>query len=521
MRYGRISSQPWILVLLTVTYFVAGKLGLRLAFMHPSATPVWPPTGIALTAMLLVGYHAWPAVFLGAFLVNITTAGSVATSLGIATGNTLEGLLGAWLVDRYANGRAVFGRAPDVFKFVFLAGLLSTMVSATMGVTSLSLGGYADWAKYGPIWLTWWLGDVAGDLIVAPLLILWSAGRTSPLKRRRAVEAALLTLSLILVGGMVFSGPVPFGAGKYPLTFLCIPPLLWAAFRFGQREAATGTAVLSGIAIWATLRGLGPFVAATPNESLLLLQAFMATMAMTAMPIAAVVSERQRVEASLREAEERYRIIAETASDAMITIDEESTILFANRAAERIFGYTKPELLGQPLTMLMPGNLRSIHRASIQRYMDTGKRNIPWEAVELPGLHRSGKEIPLEISFGEFSADGKRRFTGVVRDITERKKMEKALREAETLRAVASLAHAAAHEINNPLTVIKGNLQLIRDRAIDHREWRTIDATLRAVERILQIVACMSQITSLKFADQSPNLPPMLDLRRSSNLGSL
>src|SRR5919108_5112687 len=151
-------------------YFLAGKFGLSLAFFHASASAVWPPSGIALAALLLWGYRLWPGIFLGAFLVNITTQGSAATTLGIATGNTLEAVIGAWLVGRYAGGLKAFERARNVFKFVVLAAILSTAVSATLGVTSLSLGGFAAWEDYQHIWLTWWLGDMVGNLIVAPLL---------------------------------------------------------------------------------------------------------------------------------------------------------------------------------------------------------------------------------------------------------------------------------------------------------------------------------------------------------------
>src|SRR2546422_6056558 len=155
-----------------VGYFLAGKLGLAFAIVHANATPVWPPTGIALAAVLLLGRAVWPVIFAGAFFVNLTTAGSVLSSLGIAAGNTLEALVGAALVARFAGGAAVFERARNVFKFVALAGLVSTAVSATIGVTTLSLTGYARWADFGPIWLTWWLGDAAGDLVVAPVVLL-------------------------------------------------------------------------------------------------------------------------------------------------------------------------------------------------------------------------------------------------------------------------------------------------------------------------------------------------------------
>ena len=145
------------IAILGAIYFCAGKLGLRLAFVHPSSTAIWPPTGITLAAFLILGYRVWPGIFLGAVLVNLTTVGSIATSIGIATGNTLEGIAGAYLVNRFASGRKSFDRAQDTFKFPILAGMLSTTVSATVGATSLAMAGFASWTNYKPIWLTWWL----------------------------------------------------------------------------------------------------------------------------------------------------------------------------------------------------------------------------------------------------------------------------------------------------------------------------------------------------------------------------
>src|SRR2546425_2992728 len=183
MTPPRVPLVAWGLLVLTGVYFLAGKFGLSLAFVHASASAVWPPTGIALAATLLLGYRVWPALLLGAFLVNVTTAGSVWTSLGIAGGNTLEGLLGAFLVQRFANGRRVFDRAQDILAFAALAGLGSTAVSATVGVTTLWLGGHASWEGLGAIWLTWWLGDVAGGVVVAAALVPRGLGRAGPLAR--------------------------------------------------------------------------------------------------------------------------------------------------------------------------------------------------------------------------------------------------------------------------------------------------------------------------------------------------
>lgn len=282
-------------------YFVAGKLGLMLAFLHENASAVWPPAGIALAAVLLFGYRVWPGIFLGAFLANVTTAGSVATSLGIAAGNTLEALVGVWLVQRFANGRHAFDRPQDVFKYVLLAAFFSTTLSATFGVTSLILGGFASLDQYGPVWLTWWLGDMVSILIVAPLIFLWAERGLTGFTGRRFFELLLVLALVFVVGQIVFGGWFPFRTKNYPLEYLTVPLLLWASFRLGRRGTVTAAFVMSGVAAVGTLRGFGPFFTGDPNESLLLLQAFMGTMTVMALSLAAIISEERQAEEALRE----------------------------------------------------------------------------------------------------------------------------------------------------------------------------------------------------------------------------
>src|SRR6266566_2021385 len=197
MHLRRFSTLP-TLSILTLFYFIVGKLSLTLAFVHVSASPVWPPAGIALAALIVLGYRACPAIFVGAFLVNVTTAGNVATSLAVAGGNTLEAVFGAWLVNRFAGGTTVFDRPQGVAKFA-LAAVVSTVISPAVGVTSLALGGFADWANFGAIWLTWWLGDTTGDLLIAPLIILWSIASKWRWNRRQAAEVGILLLLLFVL----------------------------------------------------------------------------------------------------------------------------------------------------------------------------------------------------------------------------------------------------------------------------------------------------------------------------------
>ena len=287
-------GNPIVLISLVGLYVLAGKI-VSVPFADANASAVWPPAGIALAALLTLGYRSWPAVFAGAFIVSLTSAGSLATSLGIAAGNTLEALLGAYLVNRFASGIGAFDRAPDVFRFG-LAAVLSTAVGATIGVASLALGGHARWDDLDRIWLTWWLGDGVGALIVAPLVILWLPSMQADGPRRCRLETASLFASTILIGLVVFGDATPLGLTTYPPTFLCAPPLIWAAVRFRPREAAALIALLAGIATWETLRGSGPFASAPWSESPLLLQAFLGTVAVMILPAAALVEERRRVE---------------------------------------------------------------------------------------------------------------------------------------------------------------------------------------------------------------------------------
>jgi diguanylate cyclase (GGDEF)-like protein len=238
---------------------------------------------------------------LGAFFANLTTAGSVLTSIGIATGNTLEGVAGCYLVRRFARGQQAFERAQDIFKFAFLAGMVSTTISATVGVTTLSLGGFADWRVYGPIWRTWWLGDGTGAVLVTPLVLLWRENPRLNWTREQIIELALLFLGLFFTVWIVFGGRFHSEVKNYPLEYLCIPFLIWAAFRFGRRKAASANCVLAGIAIWGTLQGFGPFSREASNTSLLLVQSFVGIVAVTSLALAAEVSERKRADGRVQQ----------------------------------------------------------------------------------------------------------------------------------------------------------------------------------------------------------------------------
>lgn len=307
-----------LMIGVTAVYFFSGKLGLLLAVVNASATAVWPPTGIALAVLLIWGYRLWPAIFTGAFLVNITTQGPLETTLGIAIGNTLEALVAAGLVRKFAGGSNCFDRVRMILRFILFAGLFSTMISATLGVLSLYLGHCADWERCGSIWSTWWIGDMTSNLLIAPLLLIWITKRLPPWNAFRLMEGSAFVFAVGLVGWIAFLGGDPF-ATREQLEYLTMPPLLWAAFRFGLHGAIASAFIIFGIALWGTLHQMGPFQTADPNETLLLLQTFTGVITVTALVLAAVVAERERFQWRLEVKDTISRILTES-----IGLDEAS-----------------------------------------------------------------------------------------------------------------------------------------------------------------------------------------------------
>jgi integral membrane sensor domain MASE1 len=275
-------------------YVASGKLGLDLAFATSSVTAIWPPTGIALTALLLGGYRMWPAVALGALATNLGTGIPAIAVLGITVGNTLEALVGALLLRRAADFRPSLERVTDVLALVAFGAIVSTMVSATIGAASLLAGDEIAFADIPSVWRTWWLGDMGGDLIVAPALLVVATYRPLTRVPGRLGEAIALALSLAGVSVLIFSQHTT-------LVYLVFPLLIWAALRFWQPGAAAGSLLVATIAVIFTANGKGPFALSGPDERLLLAQTLVAVAGMTALVLAAMTSERHRAEQVARE----------------------------------------------------------------------------------------------------------------------------------------------------------------------------------------------------------------------------
>jgi PAS domain S-box-containing protein len=483
------------IAILAVVYFAAGKLGLIFAVVNPSASPVWPASGVGLAALLLLGPRVWPGLFLGAFLVNISASGHVLTSIGIAAGNTLEGLLGAYLVDRFNAARRDFERPGDVWRFFVLAGLVSTAVAATVGATSLLLGGFTGRSDYTAIWVTWWLGDAVGVLIVTPLILLWANAPRVRWSHEQFVEAFGLLVTIVLVGHVLFGGWIPNRLERYPLDFLCIPMFVWVAFRFGQREAATAVLILAGIAISGTVAGVGPFVGRSQSDSLLLLQVFLGLTAVLTLALAAVVSESRRG----HEASVRMATIVKSSSDAIVAKTLDGTITSWNPAAETMFGYAADEALGRNITMIIPPDVRHEEDTVLAKI----RRGDVVDHFETVRVRKDGSSVHVELTVSPvFAADG--RIVGVskiARDISDRMRLEDErsalLTREQEARADAEAGNRAkdeflailSHELRTPLNAVYGWARMMQAGKLDEEtSARALDAIVRNANAQVQLI---------------------------------
>jgi PAS domain S-box-containing protein len=564
-------------LIVAILYYGAARLGLRLAFETTNASPVWPPSGIALVAALLLGYRVWPGIMLGAFLANVVVfianhAADVFTivtvSSVIAIGNTLEAVVGRFLLDRLVGARGLFTRAQDVFKFTAVA-VLACLVGPSFGPTALALAGMAPSASYATIWFTWWLGDAAGVLLVAPVLITWSTQPQLRWAPHKCIEAALLLLSLVIGVHVGFGGWPLEGHAHYPLTFVPLPWLVWAAFRFGPREAATAAAVMSGIAVWHTVNGLGPFVRGTINDSLLLVQAFVGLVTVTILTMAALVAERRdaqawlqeahdtqetrveertrelvqvnetlqteiaerrRADEALRSAEAEYRLLADNVTDVIFMYDMDLRPVYVSPSVTRLRGYSVEEAMAQRFEDRLTPASAVFARKTLAEALATPRDGPESRTLELEVTRKDGSMVWTEtqMSFLRDSQGRPRAIIGVARDITERKRaetertqLEAQLRQTQKVEAIGRLAAGVAHDFNNLLTVIGGRSQLILKRLPSEDDplrrhieliWTTSDRAARVVEQLLAFGR--QQILQPTVLDLNAVVEGMVDMLR-------
>jgi diguanylate cyclase (GGDEF)-like protein len=275
-----------------IAYFAAARMSLVLAIPPGYATAVWPPSGIALAAALLLGNRIWPGIWIGAALANVAVESSFFSAVAIGSGNTLEALAGSTLIRLHIEDPARFERGEDVLKFIAICALAGA-IAASVALIPLAAGHPLTWEGSLRNWWTWWQGDLSGMIVVAPLILSWNARAAVAWPAGKKLEAAGFGL-LLLVAAALITADNATRFAPFSLTFVTLPFIIWAAFRFGQREVSTAIAVICAIAVWYTVEHRDLFGSAPLNELLLMLLTFISMVVVTGLLLAAVVGERSR-----------------------------------------------------------------------------------------------------------------------------------------------------------------------------------------------------------------------------------
>ena len=515
------------LCLFGIVYFLLAKFGLALASINPSATPIWPPSGFALAAVLLRGYRIWPAILIGSFVVNATTAGSIATSIAVGCGNMLEAMVGAYLINRWSDGRGTFASPAGVARFAILS-FIPTEISATIGVLSLALGGFAEWSNFGSIWLTWWLGDLAGALVITPVIFLWAESTRQSLRGWELAESIAIFASAGAIGIIAFS-PLFEQTLQTPLGFLAVVPLMWSALRRGQRDTSTVALIFSCFAVWDTLAGAGPFAQPNLNESFLLLLMFMISIAIPSLALSADVAVRRRTEEELRRTQDELnqrvdrRTAALTATNLalreeidrrkhaeLVLVEQRVHLEEAQRLAKlgswvrdiehdkAIWSDELCEIYGREpgkyggsfdtfLQLVHPDD-RERAREEFAHAIDTGQGFRGERRIVRP----NGEIRHLQNSIEVIKDDSGRvvRLHGICQDITARREAEIALEHTreqlahiQKMEAIGQLTGGIAHDFNNLLMIVSGHAEMLRRRVSEQNLLRGIDAIQSAARR--------------------------------------
>ena len=412
-------STVFSITALAAVYVAAAKFGFAMALTAEQVALVWPPTGLSLAALLLVGVEVWPGIFLGALLANISLHEPLLVAVCIAAGSTLEAVFAARVMRRVVGAGQAINWLRYAIGLVLFGAVASTAISATIGVVSLCAGGLQPWSAFTPLWWRWWLGGAGGDLLIAPVLLTWRA-RPRIRTMKDALDMGLLAACLAAVGAAVFTRRF-VAAAPYPLEYTVFPLVIWAAIRFGIAGVSMANLLIAGIAVWGTVHGFGPYAAGQGDERLVLMQVFMGIVAGSGLILGATISERDASRA-------RKTSMLDAALDCIVTIDHLGQILEFNPAAERTFGYRRDEVLGREMAdVIIPSQLRERYRHGLAEYNRSGASHFIGHRFESVALRANGAELPVEISITRVPVEGPPVFMGFLRDITAQKKIARQL----------------------------------------------------------------------------------------------
>lgn len=515
--FGKLKKLlPYAVVALA--YFLAARFGLALAMIEEHTSPVWIPTGIAIGALLIGGIRLWPAIFVGALVSNLWMGGNPFIAMGIAAANTLEAVVATYLVNRFAEGARALDHPANVVGFAVFAGIIAPAVSATVGVGSLFLAGVLDKVYFLYAWMTWWVGDLVGALLVAPFILAWFGGRSLGFDRRRFAESVIL---LALISAVIY---LSFTGGGLGFSYLIPTIFIWGAFRIRGRGMTLALVVLAELSLWGTLRGYGPFVALAEdmNGALILFAAYIAIIAVTTLALTATVVEHHKMRDAMAAYTDKMSqekavdaAIITSIGDGLVVTDHDGVIALANSGAAAMLGRTPEEMVGKRYEEVIP--------------MQDEERNVvgfgerPLYDV-LKGKHVSTR--PLSPTRYYVRKDGSRfpvSFTKtpvvmgdlvigaieVFRDVTTGKEIDRAKSEFVSL---------ASHQLRTPLSIISMYSELLlkegdRPELHDGAECREYATEIHAAtKRMTELINDLLNVSRID-AQTITVAPHSIDLR--------
>ncbi len=514
---------------IAIVYAIFGWLGQSLAIPPGNVTAVWPPSGFALTMVLFLGKRAWAGIFLGAFIINaqaffdFATIGSMTTSfsvgLSIAVGSLIQPVVGANLIQRFARGNDFLQTVKNCLVFVCVIPVMC-LISSSIGTVSLYFGGFISAPNFAELWVTWWLGDAIGVLVLTPFLLAWFRQQNFALSTFKWMELTVVTVLLILFTFIGFGEIVSDDKPHYPIEFLVGPFLLWLALRFRASLAISGMLIVCAIAIWKTTQGSGPFQLDTPNLSLLMLQLFLFVTAISVMFFTSLgneradavhdlrsandrleeeVAERNLIEDKMRkmhslleskyeqkstdlhDKQSRLEAVIDSAPVCIHEIDREGKLISMNPAGLRMMGVEDEKAIRGMDYLEIPKpedqkRVRNLFDKALVGISSDFEFNVP---VNDATIYFSSSFSPILDDKGNII-----KVMGVTQDLTERIELEEQIRRTQKTEALGQLSGGLAHDFNNILGIVQGNLELIKMMFSDNEEgMHRVNEAIKGVSR--------------------------------------
>ncbi|MGV7212466.1 MASE1 domain-containing protein [Bradyrhizobium sp. UFLA05-112] len=505
------------LLLVAAIYLGLAESALLLPTINPTATPLWPPTGFALALVLLRGYRIWPAILVGSVSPYLMTGRSLLESGSVGIGPLLAAFVGTWLIRRWSNGRQTFSSSSGIARFTIISFVPTTVMSSAIVVAGFILANTLNPSDSVVTWLTWWLADAVGTLVIAPVVVLWAMERLRSSSKWNLLESIAVSALVSIIGIIAYSPlvgsdlissalnvPLPY---RSFLGFLVLLPLMWAGLRGNRCGVATAALIFLGMAVWGFSAGNDPFPKTDPEGSLLALFVLSISVSVPPLALAAAIAKRQDTEAHLlslqhqlsRQIERKslaldsvrrhFQILIEGVVDyAIFALDREGHVTSWNSTAQKIIGYAPEEIIGKHFGIFYrPDERRAGAPArALESAFQEGKHDVEGWRIRKNGTPFF---ITGSVSASVDDAGNLIGFINILRDATERRDAEEKLFQAreqlamsQKMEAIGKLTGGIAHDFNNLLMIIGGSAQIFA-RLLDPKLPKAIEAIQSAAKR--------------------------------------